>query len=230
MTEKHPAPLTGDIYAELIQYLNQRIAEIPQIPDERKHSLTDIAKYIRQCWLKSEPARLTFICTHNSRRSQFSQVWAQLAADFFGLRRIETYSGGIEVTSFNPRAVAALQRCGLNISSEDLSVPNPRYVIQSFVDSPPLICFSKLFLDPPNPKHHFCAVMTCSDADSACPTVTGCDLRIPIRYDDPKVSDGKEFEVQVYAQRSAQICREMLYLMRQVSTDSKTREKLSDQT
>ena len=55
--------------------------------------------------------------------------------------------------------------------------------------------------------------MTCSQADGACPLVMGCELRMPVRYEDPKIADDTEFEALRYDERCAQICREMLYLM-----------------
>jgi len=77
----------------------------------------------------------------------------------------------------------------------------------------PQVCFSKAYGDAPNPGTGYCAVMTCSQADDACPLVMGCDLRMPIRYEDPKVADDTELETQRYDERCAQICGEMLYMM-----------------
>jgi arsenate reductase len=204
------------MYPALLNYLNERAAEFDTIPDERKIDLRKVADYIRDRLLKREPANLTFICTHNSRRSHISQIWAQVAATYYGLSDIETFSGGTEATAFNPRAVAAMQRCGLKIAADDLNTTNPNYSIFTSDASRPQICFSKVYDASPNPTNSFCAVMTCSQADDACPLVNGSDLRIPIRYEDPKVADDTEFESERYDQRSAQICREMLYMMSRV--------------
>ena len=106
-----------------------------------------------------------------------------------------------------------MQRCGLKIVADDSAATNPRYSVYTSDTSAPQICFSKAYGDPPNPREGYCAVMTCSQADDACPLVMGCDLRMPIRYEDPKVADDTEFEAQRYDERSAQICSEMLYLM-----------------
>ncbi|MBW2160612.1 MAG: hypothetical protein JRH14_11750 [Deltaproteobacteria bacterium] len=38
-------------------------------------------------------------------------------------------------------------------------------------------CFSKTYDDPGNPAEGFVAVMTCSEADEACPVVSGAALR-----------------------------------------------------
>ncbi len=106
-----------------------------------------------------------------------------------------------------------MQRCGLKIVADDPAATNPRYSVYTSDSATPQVCFSKDYGDPPNPSKGYCAVMTCSQADDACPLVMGCDLRMPIRYEDPKVADDTEFEAQRYDERSAQICREMLYMM-----------------
>lgn len=223
MTGKQPAKSTSSLYPELLQYLDARATEMGSIPDDRKAELAKVANYIRERLSKSEPAKLTFICTHNSRRSHLSQIWAQVAAEYCGLVGVETFSGGTEATAFNPRAVAAMQRCGLKIVADDPAANNPRYSVTTSDSSTPQVCFSKAYSDPPNPSEGYCAVMTCSQADDACPLVMGCDLRMPIRYEDPKVADDTEFEAQRYDERSAQICSEMLYMMSLVSSEASSR-------
>lgn len=213
MIPHQTATTKTSFFPTLIEYMQNAIAQWETIPSDRRSELTKVAGYIRQRLAKSEPAKLVFICTHNSRRSHLSQVWAQVAADYYGLEGIETFSGGTEATAFNPRAVAALQRCGLKICADDATAPNPRYRLYTSDSSNPQICFSKVYSDPPNPQTGYCAVMTCSQADDACPMVMGCDLRMPIRYEDPKVVDDTEFEALRYDERSTQICREMLYMM-----------------
>ncbi len=213
MTVKQTSPSASSLYPELLRYINERAAKVEAIPDDRKTDLAKIADYIRERLSKSEPAKLTLICTHNSRRSHLSQIWAQVAAEYFGLNGVETFSGGTEATAFNPRAVAAMQRCGLKIVADDPAATNPRYSVYTSDSATPQICFSKAYGDPPNPSTGYCAIMTCSQADDACPLVMGCDLRLPLRYEDPKIADDTEFEAQRYDERSAQICSEMVYLM-----------------
>jgi arsenate reductase len=216
MSAKQPAFSASSPYPELLRYLNARVTEFDTIPSDRKKDLATVADYIRDRVSKSEPVKLTFICTHNSRRSHLSQIWAKVAAEYYGLNGVETYSGGTEATAFNPRAVAAMQRCGLKIVADDPNAANPCYSVYTSDSSSPQVCFSKAYSDSPNPSNKYCAVMNCSEADAACPVVMGCELRMPIRYEDPKVADNTEFESQRYDERSAQICREMLYLMSRV--------------
>jgi arsenate reductase len=213
MTLKKSEYASTAFFPELKRYLTEAITRFDVIPNERKNELAKVADYVRERLSKSEPAKLTFICTHNSRRSHLTQIWAQVAAEFYGLNGVETYSGGTEATAMNPRAVAAMQRCGLRIIANDPTAANPRYRVTTSESSTPQVCFSKAYGDTPNPSKGYCAVMTCSQADDACPLVMGCDLRMPIRYEDPKVADDTEFESQRYDERCAQICGEMLYMM-----------------
>ena len=213
MTLNKTEAASTTFYPELKRYLTEATNRFDVIPSDRKSELAKVADYVRERLAKSEAAKLTFICTHNSRRSHLSQIWAQVAAEYYGLAGVETFSGGTEATAFNPRAVAAMQRCGLKIVADDPASTNPRYSVLTSDSATPQVCFSKAYGDPPNPSKGYCAVMTCSQADDACPLVMGCDLRMPIRYEDPKVADDTEFESQRYDERSAQICTEMLYMM-----------------
>jgi arsenate reductase (thioredoxin) len=142
--------------------------------------------------------------------------------EFFGLTGVETYSGGTEATALNPRAVAAMRRAGLKITADDATASNPNYSVQTSEAASPQTCFSKVYNAPPNPTTKYCAVMTCSQADDACPIVMGCELRMPIRYEDPKVADDTDMESQRYDERSRQICTEMLYMMSSVAPKSET--------
>jgi arsenate reductase len=200
-------------FPELSAYLAARELEFPAIPSERKSDVEKLAQYVRECLAKSSTAKLTFICTHNSRRSHLSQIWAQVAAEYYGIDGVETYSGGTEATAFNPRAVAAMQRSGLRIETKDSGAANPHYEVRAAEAATPQVCFSKVYSAPPNPTEGYCAIMTCSQADDACPLVMGCDVRLPIRYDDPKVADDTPQESALYDERARQICREMLFAM-----------------
>lgn len=216
MAVPQPASSAASLYPELFRYLRDKAAAFDLIPADRKGDLSKLAEYLREHLSKPEGAKLTFICTHNSRRSHLSQLWAHVAADYYGLQGVETFSGGTEATAFNPRAVAAMQRCGLKIIADDANATNPHYSVYTSESSAPQICFSKVYDAPPNPTQGYCAVMTCSQADDACPLVMGCELRLAIRYEDPKVADDTQFEAQRYDERSAQICSEMLYAMSRV--------------
>lgn len=201
---------TQTLSAELNKYAFDLRDEFDRIPENRKAILADLAQYIQQKVDAGEAARLVFICTHNSRRSHMSQLWAQAAAHYYGVPEIYTYSGGTEATAFNPRAVAAMQEAGFDIAIEK-SGENPVYRAVYAPGIAGLDVFSKVYDHEANPDRGFAALMTCSHADQNCPFIPGAESRIAIPYDDPKDFDGTPQEKDAYRERSRQIAREMFY-------------------
>lgn len=181
------------------------------IPEERKKLLNEFSEYITNKLRDGKEVNLVFICTHNSRRSHISQIWAQTAAEYYGIPNIKCYSGGTEATTFNPRAVKSLQKAGFEIEKKDDS-DNPVYFVYYSDEGVPVECFSKVYSDEYNPQKDFAAIMTCSDADANCPVVFGAEARFPIHYEDPKKFDGTDLEEEKYDERVEQIGREMLFL------------------
>lgn len=196
--------------------LTSTIKNLTQValPPERKSILQEIIEYINKKNSKNEAVRLVFICTHNSRRSQLAQIWAHVAARYFNVEA-SCYSGGVEETAFNERAVETLKRAGFEITKE--GDENPVYWLTDSNTCQPIGMFSKLYDNPVNPKTGFAAIMTCSDADENCPFIPGTEARIPLRYDDPKEFDGTPLEVQKYEERSNQIAAEMLYVFSNIN-------------
>ncbi len=192
------------------------IKESGRIPDERKLRLEELAIYIKGKLDSGKEVHLVFICTHNSRRSHMAQIWAKAAAHYFGIGHINTYSGGTQKTAFHPSAVRALKEAGFKIKKSG-GKSNPKYKVKYASDIKSLLCFSKKYQHKSIPKEGFAAIMTCSDADEACPVVEGAEYRTSITYDDPKIYDGTVKEAEAYIERSLQIGREMLYVFAKVT-------------
>lgn len=190
-------------------YIEKIQKDFTTIPEDRKIILKELADYIQACKKANKETNLIFICTHNSRRSHLSQIWAITAANYYGIKNIKSYSGGTESTAFNERAVAALERVGFTI--ENPGGANPHYQVIYSNQAPAIECFSKKYSDASNPQKDFAAIMTCSQADLACPNVFGSDERISLPYDDPKASDGKPEEKATYDERCRQIATEICY-------------------
>jgi arsenate reductase len=197
---------------ELIKQLEKRFDEIPK---ERKELISLFAAYISENVKDEKVINLNFICTHNSRRSHMAQIWAQTAAKNSGIPNVNCFSGGTEVTAFNPRAVKAIRDFGFRVSQKDES-ENPVYLVYYSDEKEPLQCFSKVYSDEFNPQNNFAAIMTCSHADENCPVVFGAESRFPIRYDDPKEFDGTELEEEKYKERFEQIGIEMLFVFNNI--------------
>ncbi|NMM49891.1 arsenate reductase/protein-tyrosine-phosphatase family protein [Marinigracilibium pacificum] len=206
------------MYKKLQDYIDNLKGRFDEISDERKQILNKISAYINHTEITGMKPKLLFVCTHNSRRSQLAQVWASVAAADRGMAdRIPAFSGGTEVTAFYPAAVNTLKDIGFEIDHIPEGDEEPEiYQVYYDKNEQPLICFSKVYDDEANPKEEFAAIMTCSSADNDCPFIPGTTCRIPLRYEDPKISDGTNNQKQVYAERSDQIALEMVYLFSNV--------------
>ena len=184
------------------------------ISNERKDLLKPLKVYLSFKIKQKKAINLNFICTHNSRRSQLSQVWTKVIADFYGIN-INTFSGGIEITDCNKRTVASLASMGFEVN--DPSGENPHYELIYHSKKPIISLFSKMYNDPLNPKSNFAAVMTCTDADKNCPFIAGAEKRISLPYEDPKVYDETADEANMYNQLSIQIAQEMKFIFSKFS-------------
>ena len=187
------------------------------ISNERKAILHPLVNFIQSKVSKGQDIRINFICTHNSRRSHLSQVWAQTMADYFNIKNVFCYSGGTEATALFPMAAETLKNSGFQIKiiSEG---KNPIYSIKYSDNTHPIIGFSKTFDDDFNPKSQFAAIMTCNSANEACPFVQGAEKRIPITFEDPKAFDNTPQQAEKYNERSLQIATELFYVFSKITS------------
>lgn len=182
--------------------------------DRHEDKLNQIADWIIQQHEADKTAKLNFICTHNSRRSQFSQVWFLAAQAYMGLNAAEAYSGGTEVTACNERTIAALKRAGFTITSKGEG--NPVYTVSDPSLNLKTQLWSKVYDDDQNPSENFAAIMTCDHADANCPFIPGAEIRIPLTYKDPKYSDGTDEEEKAYDRTCTIIATDMVRLFKKV--------------
>ncbi len=199
------------LYPELKEKLNS--LEKLEIPADRKKILQNLIDFIQQKKNSEKSIQLNFICTHNSRRSQFGQIWAKAISSYYGIET-ECFSGGTEETAFFENAIDALKRAGFKIDVENGE--NPRVEVNFAENQPALTCYSKVFDAPENPSENFAAVMTCSHADENCPFIPGSDARIALDYSDPKEFDGTPKAAEKYDERSNQIASEMMYVFKNI--------------
>lgn len=196
--------------SKIKKHCDELVKQFSTISEERKKLLEQIAHYVQTKKKRHETIRLMYVCTHNSRRSLFGQIWSKVAAGYFGVKQVESYSGGTEATAFHPNAIQALEKTGFKIKKTNESL-NPNYQVY-FDEEDYCSCFSKMYDDAHNPSSNFVAIMTCSDAEDNCPFIPGVDLRIATTYDDPKVYDNTGLQEAKYLERSNQIALECLYV------------------
>ncbi|MDO7173057.1 low molecular weight phosphatase family protein [Mariniflexile sp. AS56] len=191
---------------------------VETITKERKETLQPLVDYIQAKSDAQQTIRINFICTHNSRRSHLSQIWAQTMAAHFNIKNVFCYSGGTEATALFPVVAETLKKSGFEVNTLSQG-ENPVYSIKYSDNEQPIIGFSKKLDASFNPKSEFAAIMTCSQADGGCPFIAGADLRIPVTFEDPKAFDNTPQQAEKYNERSLQIATELLYVFASIKTN-----------
>ena len=181
------------------------------ISNERKKLLTNIALLISNEYEDREKININFICTHNSRRSQFAQVWGFYAIEYFNLKNIFSFSGGTEATAFHRNTVKSLQKTGFSFNIIDFSHQNPRYLISFEGTTKSILGFSKTY-DHSNNSFPYIAITTCDSADENCPFIPDAIERFHLPYSDPKNSDNTNLTVETYLNTNKKIAAEMFFI------------------
>ena len=196
---------------ETIRSINPKL-----LPQERREILEPLKQYVYKRFHAKQPILLNFICTHNSRRSQFAQMWAQTMSSYFGINNVLAFSGGTEVTRLYKQVALTLTNQGFLIKQLS-NGDNPIYSVKFKESQMPMIGFSKLYDDAFNPGSGYAAIMTCDQAHEECPVIIGAEQRIPISIQDPKFSDGTQQEEEVYRAKSLEIASEMYFVFSKIA-------------
>ena len=197
------------IYPKIVSRIEA--LDMSSISTERKNTLQPLIDFIQLKTDANVLININFICTHNSRRSHLSQVWAQTLADYFKIKNVCCYSGGTEATALFPVAAKTLEETGFKIEKLSNEL-NPVYAIKYAENAHPVIGFSKTYDADFNPISNFAAILTCSSADKGCPFIAGAEKRIPITFEDPKAFDDTPLQLEKYNERSLQIATELKYV------------------
>ena len=183
-------------------------------PDRHSDLIEKLAAWISEQMESGSRPKVNFICTHNSRRSQFSQTWFDAVQQYMGVDYADAFSGGTEVTGCNERTIAALKRAGFEAKSEGEN--NPVYTLNGIGNGRKIRLWSKVFDDDTNPSGTFAAVMTCDHADQNCPFIPGAAIRVPLTYTDPKYADDTEEETEAYDRTCNIIATDMMLIIKAV--------------
>tara|TARA_B100001250_G_C19717630_1_gene752302 strand:- start:405 stop:1016 length:612 start_codon:yes stop_codon:yes gene_type:complete len=183
-----------------------------EVSNKRAFLLNEIVNYVYKTRSEKKIPKLNFICTHNSRRSQFCQFWATFFSNYYNIK-CEVYSGGTVKTEVYKSVLNNIRDYSFNISFKPCN--NPIYSIK-FKNQNLGNYFSKLYYDFENPKNEFAAIMTCSDAENNCPLVEGSEIKFSLPYEDPKKYDKSKIEKTEYKKTSEKIASEMNYLFSEI--------------
>ena len=142
------------LHPSLAQTVESMADDTVDIAQVRQSELNEVALWVADMLVDSGHVDLTFICTHNSRRSHLAQVWAQVGAKFQGCR---AYAHSAEARKRPHATHARLRRCvraGFQVAVQDTvrGTSNPTYGVSMGKDVAGMACFSKTYTDEANPQ------------------------------------------------------------------------------
>jgi len=207
---------TEVLFPHLKSYMDSIIGESEKINDQRKSQLQPVMDYVLNVISGGREPQLLFVCTQNSRRSMFTQVWAQLAGWVCGIKNFHSHSAGSELAALHSNTRDALIRAGIKID-QLTGGENPLYRAVFSEAFPSMYLFSKQVNFSENPKKDFGAVLVCVEDAETCPFIPSAEVRIPLPYDDPKKFDDTDQIAAAYDRSSQQIASEMFYVMKCVA-------------
>lgn len=201
------------MFPKLLQEIEQ--IQSLELCSTRKKLLDALALLLAEKRALGKGLRLSFICTHNSRRSHLAQLWSQALAQYFSLSGLISYSGGTEATAVYPAILRCVEQQGFAV--EQLSQgTNPLYNIKYAANEPGVLAFSKSYHAPFNPQAAYIAILVCSQADGDCPLVLGADARFALPFEDPKQGDASPEQEQIYRKTSREIAAQLYYVYAQL--------------
>ncbi|MDX2034662.1 MAG: hypothetical protein SF339_28560 [Blastocatellia bacterium] len=222
MLEKRSSSSRDALWEDVRRHADLLATQFDQIEAPHRAAAGELAAWMSANYHPDEPMDVIIVCTGNSRRSMLGSTMGNIAAAYYGMPNIRFYSGGTAPSAFNPRTVATLREIGVEIAPTGKEAargegdePNPIYRVQ-WGQGMETLEFSKTCGDPQNPQSGFAALLVCTEADAACPTVRGAAKRLSVPYLDPKDADGSSFEAATYAERRDDIGRFMLRVLMQV--------------
>lgn len=142
------------------------------------------------------PARILFLCTGNSCRSQMAEGWANQ----LGHGVLVAESAGIEAHGKNPRAIAVMRDAGVDISSQESTRVTDNML-----------------------AHADIVVTVCGHADEHCPVLPAGIKKLHWPLTDPAKATGSDAEIlsQFHATRD-EIRRRVEDLIRTLKTTDHT--------
>ena len=223
-----PSPLAPGLAAHLAELSHQT----DQLKPTHKQAAERLGGWIAAHYKPGQPLEVIIICTGNSRRSMLGSVMGNASAAFKGMPEVRFHSGGTTPSAFNKRTIASLKRAGVAIEPTGDKAPagpaggeNLKYKVRWSAENTnsalEILEFSKHYRDPANPQAGFAAVLVCTEADGACPTVMGASARIPAPFEDPKKYDDTPQEAARYDERRDDLARFMLHAFEIAKTELK---------
>jgi hypothetical protein len=199
------------LYPILEQYVRDFRKQFRNIPEQRRHRLNEIVKYLEKCRTSGTTGRLFFIDTDQSALSHWAQVWAKTAAHYFRQEWVEIYSGALHPGDIAAETIFALERAGYIVYRSGVE-GTAVYKIKYSYNLEPIMAFSKPLDFRKNPRKDFMAIILETNADLNLPRVPGTINRLALLFDEPAGYAASEEVEMVFDKTCRQVALEMFYV------------------
>ena len=160
--------------------------------------VSGLNKFLNEC------NTVVFLCTHNSRRSQYCEIWSKYFSSTYK-NKINFFSAGVVKTKVHKQIYKSLERVGIEVD-KNLSIN---------IETLPISPFSKTLNEIEEKK--FISIMTCSDSEKTCPVDARSLINLKLFYEDPKIYDNTTQEDEEYDKTSFMIACEINFILKNIN-------------
>ncbi|NJN27464.1 MAG: hypothetical protein HC819_16570 [Cyclobacteriaceae bacterium] len=203
------------LYPILNEYIKDFPKEFRKIPEERRYRLNEMVYYLEEQEKNRNAWQLMFISSNQSTVGQMAQVWAKIAAYYFGLEKLQTFSGGLQAEPISVNTILALEKAGCIVYKNDLNGLNV-YQVKYAYNINPIILYPKKTDHVKNPANDFMAVFVNEHADMNMRNVRGTFNRLLLPYEDLSAYDGSAIDTRQYEESNRKMAVEMFYVFAQL--------------
>ncbi len=186
--------------------------DISTIPGERKDTLLLIGDTLLDMIQQREKAEILFTGVTDGSLTQLAQIWFYTALNYYKVRNIRVYSGGLRPDAINYRIVAALKRTGFNIQPVRGYSDNPVYFFNLGRNYPDYTIFAKLIDYHNNPHEGYLVVPVNPQVDHLDYAQYGAAAVIPYHWQKPDIWNDTPVETIKYDEFTRKIGRDMFFL------------------
>ena len=178
----------------------QKIENFKPVKEEEEiifNTINKLNSYLKLC------RDIVFVCTHNSRRSIYCEVWGKIIANKYS-KNINFYSAGTKKTSVYGEVIKSFSRLGIKSKGNIIQYKEKSILLKSKT-------LEEIQLDK------FICIFTCSKAERSCPIDTRSVVNIPLLFDDPKKFDGLKNERIEYQKTCSQIAEKINFILKRIN-------------
>lgn len=186
---------------------------------KRLKILDQLMVYLKELVAKKLELNVIFVCTHNSRRSQFAQFWLDTFLHNFGIENYNIFSAGTVETEVHKNVISVIEHYGFTVT-KDSEINNKKYKI-ALGKGYEINLFSKEITSVLEAGlGSFVLIFVCDSAYENCPFVIENQKHFSLTFEDPGRYDEDLNALEYYQKCAYKIAAEMHYLASGLADES----------